>query len=210
MKTKGYSTGWLAWGVLGLGLLALTAGVMTLRKRAQPDPLPILGRVSTFALTNQLGHAVSGEALEGTIWVADIIFTRCPGPCLVMSRGLSRLQTELGDGDKVQLISLTADPEFDTVDVLRAYSQRFEANPKRWQFLTGLKKELYRFAIDDLKLSAEKIDPEQRNSLSDLFIHSTHLVLVDQAGQVRGYFDGTDVAVSARVLAAIRRLERES
>jgi protein SCO1 len=65
-------------------------------------------------------------------------------------------------------------------------------------FLTGSKAELYRVAIDDLKLAAEEIDPAQRENLNDLYIHSTRMVLVDGTGRVRGYFDGTDEAVPER------------
>jgi protein SCO1/2 len=160
-------------------------------------------------LTNQLGHPVSAKALKGNIWVADVIFTRCPGPCLLMTRSLSALQARLSERDKVRLVSLTADPEYDTVEVLRAYAERFEADAERWQLLTGSKAELYRFALDDLKLAAEEIEPARRENLNDLFIHSTMLVLVDPAGRVRGYFDGTDSAVPERLQAAIRRLQRE-
>jgi protein SCO1 len=197
------------WALLGLGLVVLTVAVFILRGRLQPEPLPVLGKVGGFALTNQLGQPVSLEALQGNIWVADLIFTRCPGPCLLMTRSLSALQARLSDRDKVQFVSLTADPEHDTVEVLRAYGERFEADAKRWQFLTGSKAELYRFAINDLKLSAEEIDPARRENLNDLFIHSTMLVLVDGTGRVRGYFEGTDAAIPERLLAAIRRLQRE-
>lgn len=203
------SKGNVLWVLLGLGLVALTVGVLMIRERLRMEPLPVLGSVGSFSLTNQLGQPITGKALEGGIWVADIIFTRCPGPCLLMTRSLSALQARLTARDRVHLVSLTADPEYDTVEVLRTYGERFEADPARWHFLTGAKEELYRFALDDLKLAAEEIAPEQRESLSDLYIHSTRLVLVDGAGRVRGYFDGTDAAAPERMLSAIRRLQRE-
>jgi len=207
--TTGRSKGLGTWVVLGLVLVVLTAGLFAWRGRLRLEPLPTLGQVGSFALTNQLGQPVSGESLKGEIWVADIIFTRCPGSCLLMTRSLSALQARLSVRDKVQLISLTADPEHDTVEVLRDYGERFEADAECWQLLTGSKEELYRFAIDDLKLAAEEIEPARRENLNDLFIHSTMLVLVDPAGRVRGYFDGTDSAVADRLQAAIRRLQRE-
>jgi protein SCO1 len=207
--TMRLSRGNAIWMLLGLGLVALTVGVLMLRERLRSEPLPVLGTVSSFSLTNQLGQPITAETLEGSIWVADIIFTRCPGPCLLMTRSLAALQAGLPARGRVRLVSLTADPEHDTVEVLRTYAERFEADPARWHFLTGAKEELYRFALDDLKLAAEEIAPEQRESLNDLYIHSTRFVLVDGAGRVRGYFDGTDVAAPERLHSAIRRLQRE-
>jgi len=203
------SKGYGVWALLGLGLVVLTVALFAMRQRLQPAPLPVLGQVGAFALTNQLGQPVSGEALKGKIWVADIIFTRCPGPCLLMTRSLAAVQGRLAAGEQVRLVSLTADPEHDTVAVLRDYGERFGADAARWQFLTGPKAELYRFAMNELKLTAEEIDPAKRENLNDLYIHSTTLVLVDGAGRVRGFFDGTDEAVSERLLGAIRRLQRE-
>jgi protein SCO1/2 len=54
-----------------------------------------------------------------------------------MTTGFARLQaTRTLERDQVRLISISIDPETDTVDVLRAYSARFAAGPA-WQFLTG-------------------------------------------------------------------------
>jgi protein SCO1 len=209
MMTTGRTKGTAIWLLLGLGLVVLTVAVLLLRASLKYEPLPVLGETGAFSLTNQLGQPVSAEALRGRIWVGDLIFTRCPGPCLLMTRNLSAVQSRLGDDAGALLVSLSADPEHDTPEVLRSYAERFEADPRRWHFLTGPKAELYRFALDDLKLAAEEIDPAQRENLNDLYVHSTRFVLVDGKGQVRGYFDGTDEAVLERLLAAIRRLRRE-
>ncbi len=207
--TTGRSKGTAIWMLLGLGLVVLTVGVLMLRASLRFEPLPVLGETGAFALTNQLGQPISAETLRGSIWVGDLIFTRCPGPCLLMTRSLSAVQAGLPADAKVLLVSLTADPEHDTPEVLRGYGEGFEADPRRWHFLTGTKAELYRFALDDLKLAAEEIDPAQRENLNDLYVHSTRLVLVDGQGRVRGYFDGTDEGVPERLLASIRRLQRE-
>jgi protein SCO1/2 len=200
--------GQAVWALLGIGLVFLTILAVVLRERWKLEPLPVLGRIAGFSLTNQVGQPVTEESLRGQIWVADIIFTRCPGPCVLMTRNLAQLQGQLRERDEVRLVSLTADPGHDTVDELRRYGERYEAIPSRWHFLTGSKEELYRLAINDLKLSTEEIDPTRRENLNDLFIHSTKMVLIDTEGQVRGYFEGTDAEVPGRLLGAIRRLQR--
>ena len=170
------------------------------------QPLPVLSRVTGFQLTNQVGQVVSASTLAGHIWVADIVFTRCPGPCVQMTRHLAELQRGLAPDSPVKLVSLTADPEFDTMEVLRGYADRFGAQPDRWHFLTGRKPDVYDLAIRQLLLAVGESDPAQRARDADLFIHSTKFVLVDAQGGVRGVFEGTDPESGPQLLAAIRRL----
>jgi len=190
--------------VCGLGLVFLIALTQSDRKL-----LPVLSRVTGFQLTNQVGQEVSASELSGHVWVADIIFTRCPGPCVQMTRQLAEVQAELAPDRPVKLVSLTANPEFDTVEVLRQYAERFGAQPGRWHFLTGRKANLYDLAIKQLLLAVGESDPAQRTDNADLFIHSTKFVLVDAQGGVRGVFEGTESESRPRLLEAVRLLLKE-
>jgi protein SCO1 len=208
---------WPIWA--GLVLVALTLLVivvfagLTLRRGAA-QPLPVYGQIADFTLTNQNAHAVSLADLRGKVWVADIIFTRCAGPCPVMTRHMKELQEALPTGSQTKLVTLTTDPEFDTPSVLKAYGERFGANTNRWIFLTGTKPQIGRLAIDSLKLSAVEKKPEERDSDRDLFVHSTIFVVVDRQAQLRGVFETTGDGVDpkqakAQILAAVEQLERE-
>ncbi|MCB1126828.1 MAG: SCO family protein [Verrucomicrobiae bacterium] len=173
-------------------------------------PLPVLGSVSGFVLTNQFGTPFDSRSLEGRVWVADVFFSRCPGPCVRLATNLKRLQDQLPAGNAVRLVSLTADAAYDQPPILERYAERFGADTNRWSFLTGPQAAIYRAATEQLHLAvAENPDPESAKP-SELFIHSTKLVLVDQAGRVRGYFDGEDEEVVLnQLLPAILRLEQE-
>ncbi|HYG25151.1 MAG TPA: SCO family protein [Verrucomicrobiae bacterium] len=200
--------------IVGLLLVALTVTLIVflqLRLRAGP-PLPKIAQVVNFTLTNQFGSAVSLADLRGEVWVADIIFTRCPGPCARMTRQMKELETALPRGSGTRLVSLTTDPDFDSPEILRQYAERFGADSNRWMFLTGSKTEIARAAIDGLKLTAIEKAPEERESVDDLFIHSTIFVVVDRHGVLRGVFETGDVEWSVskqRLLDAVRKLERE-
>jgi len=194
MSAKPPRTERLVWVGLGLtiALLLLASLLALLRLQASfGKPLPVLGQVTDFALTNQNGRAISLADLRGHVWVADIIFTRCAGPCLKMSQQMMELQHALPLGGTIKLITLTTDPEFDTPSVLKTYSERFTANPSRWWFLTGPKAQIAALAIDSLKLTAIEKKPEERQSPADLFVHSTIFVLVDKRGQLRGVYETT-------------------
>lgn len=197
---------WIVWGFLG----AVVAGVFfafVWTRWIRPAPkMPIVGEAGPFALTNQFGRPFGSDNLKGSVWLADVIFTRCPGPCAKMTAQMLRIQSQLPADGCVQFVSLTADPEFDTPEVLKDYAARFGAAAANWHFLTGPKKELYEFAVNDLKFTVIDNESESPKSLEDRFLHSTQFVLVDQRGRIRGYFDGTDPSVTSQIVNAIRAL----
>jgi len=207
--------------LIGAGLFIVIATLLlafllsSLKYRsAMAQPLPILAEVADFNLTNQQGQVFTLANLRGQVWVADIIFTRCAGPCPRMTRQMRELQDALPSASKARLVTLTTDPVFDTPQVLRLYGERFGANPDRWTFLTGSKDQIARLATSSLKLTAIEKSADDRENPEDLFIHSTIFVIVDKQGRLRGVFestgDGIDpLRVKAQILSSVKRLELE-
>jgi len=209
---------WLIWGglfmVIATVLLASLLSLLRYRT-ALAQPLPILAEVADFRLTNQHDQVFTLANLRGQVWVADIIFTRCAGPCPRMTRQMKELQDALPATSRARLVTLTTDPVFDTPQVLRLYGERFGAKPERWTFLTGSKDEIAKLATSSLKLTAIEKTPAERENPEDLFIHSTIFVVVDKKGRLRGIFessgDGIDPQrVKAQILSYVKRLELES
>jgi protein SCO1/2 len=218
MNTPARKSDIAAWAVilLMMALIGATFIWSRLRRRGAADSgsLPIIGQVSDFTLTNQNGQTIALADLQGKVWVADIIFTRCAGPCPRMTRQMAELQAALPAESSAKLVTLTTDPEFDTPSVMKAYAQRFGANLDRWMFLTGKKEEIANLAAGGLKLSAVEVKPEERASPEDLFIHSTIFVVVDKQERLRGVYQttGPDVdwqAAKQKILAAVETLVRE-
>lgn len=160
-----------------------------------PDDLPIICELADFSMTNQLGQTVRRADLLGQVWVADVIFTRCPGPCATMTAHLADLQASIPKDWPVKLVSLTTDPEYDTPDVLHTYAEEYHADPGRWSFLHAAKPAMVDLAVKNLKLVV--LDKEQeRESPNDLFIHSTTLALVDKHGRLRGALESVPMDLS--------------
>ncbi|MGI8966799.1 MAG: SCO family protein [Limisphaerales bacterium] len=204
---------WWIWGGLVLVMAGIAATFIFSKCRERPkseNPVPSYGKISEFTLTNQLGKAISLSDLRGHIGIADVIFTRCPLQCIKMTKGMAELQTALVNEKSVQLISLTADPGFDTPPILKKYGERFNADPERWFFLTGPKHDVYSLALNGLKLAIAEKKPDERESLDDLFIHSTKMVLIDEQGRVRGWFDGENPATKDEILHTVRKLLRKN
>ncbi len=152
-----------------------------------------------FHLTAQSGLPFDSGALAGHIWVADFIYTTCPGPCPMMSSQMRRLQASTAGTPDVKLVSFTVDPAHDTPQVLTEYARHFLAEPARWSFLTG----------DPAALNSLGRDAFHLNSVDGSLIHSTRFTLVDQHSRIRGYYTTDDDGFMAKLLHDVRQLERE-
>src|SRR5947208_3138648 len=209
-------TVWVVWGALLLLVTMLTVGLLLqIRSRTNASAaLPVIWQVADFALTNQNGRAVSLADFRGHVWVGDIIFTRCPGPCRKMTRQMKELQNALPRGSDAKLVTLTTDPEYDTPKVLKKYGEEFGADPNRWMFLTGTKSQIRNLGVNSLKLPAVEKEPGERDDPNDLFIHATIFEVVDRIGQLRGIFETTGEEidakqVQAKILDSVSQLERD-
>jgi protein SCO1/2 len=204
---------WLGVGLL-LGFLAL-AYLLSLAEFKQQHKLPVIGVVADFTLTNQDGKTTTLADLTNRVWVADIIFTRCTGPCPIITGHMKSLADALPKTSDAKLVTLTTDPDFDKPDMMKRYGERFGADFNRWLFLTGTKAEIGALGGGSLKLSAVPVQPADQTNATDLFIHTTIFVIVDKHARLRGSFetmgDGVDWtnAVQSRIVAAVRQLERE-
>jgi len=197
----------IAWGVLGVVLASIA--VLFVRSQYSRSSLPQISQVQPFTLTNQLGKIVSDRDLMGRVWVADIIFTRCAGPCPRMTEEMSKLQRAFSPSDPLLFVTLTTDPEYDTPAVLKTYSEKFVADPARWHFLTGTKPQIKDVAVGSLKLAAIEKEEADRENPNDLFIHSTIFILVDKRGAVRRSYESLEPGFQEKIRADIQSLLRE-
>lgn len=151
--------------------------------------------VDDFKFQNQLGDTVSLADLPGRVVVADFFFTRCPSICPKLTANVKKLQDALSSKDQfkqlnpafIQFLSFSVDPERDSVSVLKAYGDKFGINPDSWWLLTGPKKQIYDFSMNELKLGLADGEGVDSN-----FIHTQKLVLLDKEHVVRGYYNGLD------------------
>lgn len=144
---------------------------------------------ANFTLTDQDGQSFSLADAKGKVVVLDFIFTRCPGPCPLLSLKFSQLQKQLGDrlGKDVMLLSVTIDPRHDTPEVLRDYAKRYEANLDGWKFLVGNTR--------DTILTATAFGAEYQANMDGIVDHRLITCVIDQDGIVVKEFTGTNHTV---------------
>ncbi len=161
-------------------------------------------KVKNITFTNQLGKKVSLNDLKGKILVVDFFFTRCPSICPGLARSMKRLQDSFKKNDSiVQFISISVDPEHDSVPQLRKFADRYNANHDTWWFVTGDKKEIYDFAFNELKASLTD------TNIDTAFLHTENFYLLDSSRVVRGWFNGFDTLKQAELVRDIPLLMLE-
>jgi protein SCO1/2 len=195
----------MLWKAALIGIPIVTLVLLLLLRQLEVNALrqrtvSAYGSVPEFQLINQDGNNFGSADLRGKIWIADFVYSTCPGPCPMISSRMSELQKPLEKTD-VHLVSFTVDPAKDTPEVLRTYAERLQAEPGRWDFLTGAQSTIYNLSRNGFKLAVgeEKGVP----------IHSTRMILVDRHGAIRGYYDAAEPDAVTKLVADTTHLLRE-
>jgi protein SCO1/2 len=172
-------------------------------------------KIRPFKFLNQNGDTITEQDVKNKILVVEYFFTTCKGICPKMNENMAKVYREFKNDDNVVILSHTVDPERDTVEAMNAYAMRFEADPKRWIFLTGSKEDLYNQAYYSYLMTAVEEKPEDIN---EAFIHTEKFVLVDKNGRLRVRldkdgmplsYDGTDEKSVRQMIEDIKLLEQE-
>lgn len=194
----------MRWKSLLLTLLAM----FSLFGCGPPDKLPVWGELPSFALVDQNAQAFGSADLEGVVWVADFVFTSCPSRCPLLTRAMSRIQTEIRTQgwDDVRLVSISVDPDTDTPQVLAEYAKKHGADPELWHFLTGPREQVWNLSVEGFKLPvAEAAEP----GIGGPILHSNKFVLADRRGQIRGYYDAMDSEQWTKLIDDLRSVRQE-
>ncbi len=174
------------------------------------------GPAPSFRLTDQLGRPITSEELTGKVVLVDFIYTSCTDICPLLSEQMRTVQERLGAanllGSRAQLISFTVDPARDSPEVLRAYAERYRADPQAWRFVTGPESYVMAVIVNGFHIGVQTTPP---NALpigdtaspdgSYEVLHSGRLVLIDRAGRIRAYYDTRGLDID-RVVRDIRAL----
>ena len=167
--------------VFFLGIVAL----FTLREATESkiQNLNVVSSVPSFELVNFNENIFTDNNLIDKITILSFVFTSCPDACPIMSENFSILQERFKNSDLIQFVSITVDPEYDSNDILKAFSEKY-SNDSNWYFLRG--------EIDYISTLSEKgfFLP----ALNLPAGHSTRFVLIDNQKNIRKYYEGMDDA----------------
>ena len=158
-------------------------------------------KISDFNLVNQNGQKTTQNNYDKKIYVADFFFTTCPNICPIMTGNMLFLQNELSDQD-VMFASFSVTPEIDSVEVLKKYAIDKGVNDKKWNLMTGDKKQIYNLARKSFLVVMN--NPQMG---SHDMIHTENFVLVDKEKRIRGFYDGTKMEEMNKIISDIKILQ---
>lgn len=184
-------------------VLVLAGAALWFQLSFRSQPLLKYKAVPDFHLTGRDGKTVRLEDLEGKVWLADFIYTTCPGPCPMLSSRFSDLQKDLLKSDDVRLVSISINPDHDTPAVLQQYAEHFRAG-NNWLFLTGPKQQVRDLVGKGFMLTVM----DQQDEVAPI-AHDTKLVLVDRQGMIRAFYDGANKEGDAKIVNDVERLRRQ-
>jgi protein SCO1/2 len=161
--------------------------------------LPVIGAAPDFMLTNQDGARISLADSSGTVRAVTFIYATCKDTCPTLTAKMVLIQQRLGAefGRRVRFVSITVEPEIDTPVVLKAYAEKFGADPGGWSFLTGRSEDI-QDVVRKYGAFAKRVKP---GDVDHLFLTS----LIDRKGVLRvqylGYrFDPDEMLKDLRTL----------
>ncbi|UGU17241.1 SCO family protein [Sinomicrobium kalidii] len=142
--------------------------------------------IADFKLINQNGDTITQEDYKNKIYIADFFFTTCPSICPIMTDNMVDIQKEIMPYDDVMLLSHSVTPKIDSVPQLKKYALEKGVNDKKWNLVTGDKKQIYELA----RKSYLAVLNDGDGGPYDM-IHTENFILVDKKRRIRGFYDGT-------------------
>lgn len=161
-------------------------------------------KIADFSLTNQNGKTITQNDYKDKIYVADFFFTTCQTICPIMTDHMREIQKEIMDDNDVMLLSHSVTPVIDSVAQLKKYALRKGINDKKWNLVTGDKKQIYELA----RKSYLAVKSDGNGDKYDM-IHTENFMLIDKKRQIRGFYDGTDPEAISELINDIETLKKE-
>jgi protein SCO1/2 len=162
-------------------------------------------RIPTFSFTDQDGKIVTEKTVDGKIYVADFIFTRCGSICPKMTTNMGLLQEKFKNNNEVLLLSHSVTPDMDSVPVLKKYAEAKGVISGKWHLLTGKEEDIYALAKKQY-FAGDTIGYYQTDNE---FLHTENFILVDKLRRIRGVYNGTLALEMERLADDINTLLKE-
>ena len=180
-------------------MLAVVFGILLFKMETKKNALPVLGHIADFTLYDTNKKEFGLSELKGKVWIACFFFTTCSDICPIMIKNMTVLNQSFSTVKDVQLVSVTVNPEQDSVNVLAEYAKKNNLNEDKWHFLTGSREKITDLVVKSFKLG----------SVEEPIFHSSYLVLVDKEQNLRGYYEGTVKESMVTIIKDVKRILKE-
>ena len=162
--------------------------------------------IEDFSFSDTTGQTLTKKDLLGKPFIISFVFTLCRGPCPNVTLQMRELQDRLQDYD-FNLVTLTVDPERDSIETLKQYGTNQGANFDHWKFLTGNQADIYGLIQRSFKMPVQETTGDDRKPGFEI-IHSTNIMLVNSEGRVVGKFNAMKPEDMAKLRKEIKELAK--
>lgn len=162
-------------------------------------------KVPVFSFTDQNGETISNKDFEGKVYIVEFFFTTCPTICPKMNKNLIQVQNHFQGIPDFGVASFTINPEYDTIDVLKAYGEQYGITNPNWHLLTGNKEDIYKLANVGFNLyTAEDVEVQGG------FEHSGNFALIDKNGFIRSRVEnGNPIIYYNGMISEFEKIDEE-
>jgi protein SCO1/2 len=193
MKNKSY---------IGLSLIVLVFGIIFIPKivnrikngtvvqgdridavsnhKTAENGLLSIGPAPIFELTDQNNKKITNQAYKGKVYVVEFFFSTCPSICPIMNKNMVDIQNEFFGNPNFGIASITINPDYDTVEVLKEHADLIGVKSANWHMMTGDKDYIYNISNKGFNIYAG----EDKKAAGG-FEHSGMFALIDKEGNIR-------------------------
>ncbi|EMO04749.1 SCO1/SenC, partial [Leptospira interrogans serovar Icterohaemorrhagiae str. Verdun HP] len=165
-----------------------------------------LRKVPEFTLLTHENLAFNNQNLRDKYTLVVFFYAKCKGICPMITRNMLNLIPKIKDQTDLQIVSITVNPETDSVEVLKKFRNQYKIVQNNWVFLTGSKKTIYDLARNqfgaDIKLISGK------DNLND-FVHTENVYLIDKKNYLRGIYRAKGSGDLERLKIELNTLKEE-
>jgi protein SCO1 len=214
-----FDSKWFKGGILVV-LLAIIAsfgyklwanadsGSNSLRPLKDAKGADIRQYIPSFELQSADGRMVKSSEFDGKVKLVYFFFSNCPDVCPMTTQYLAQVQEEMKKNDlfgaKANILSISFDPQRDTPERLKQFSQSYGADPSGWVFMRGQDEA-------SIKSLAEKFGVGVIKDEKGNFMHTNVVFLVDKHGVIRADYDAQDPALKPEMIVKdMKKIAKES
>lgn len=185
--------------VIAIVVLGLVATFVVSRAEKSREDMPVFGEVPDFEFTERSGKSFGSDDMLGTVNIVNFMFTRCKSICPTTSKHLAELYELYDDTDLVRIVSVSVDPDYDTLAALREYAERFGVDDDRWVFLRAPVEDVQWLSEEGFMLAADNLPGG----------HTAKFALVDARNRIRSYHNGLEPAAIEVLKQNVRVLAKD-
>ncbi|MDU5141671.1 MAG: SCO family protein [Paenibacillus dendritiformis] len=175
-------------------LVAVFAIVVAILYWPREPEIPMTDKKAPdFSMQNVDGSTVTLADTNGKVRLFYFYFTNCPDVCPPTTYRLSEVQKLLQDkgmfGTEASIVSISFDPERDTLEEIKKWSEKYNADYSGWYFLRGKEEDVAKMMPE---FGSSVFKDEDGN-----FTHLNVITLVDRDGNIRKYYNANDLETAS-------------